>query len=234
MIEKDRQSIAQSQDDSLSSPIAKGERLRRIRHLANLSRDEFCSDGQITLATLISWEVGRYNGLSPKGAARVIARVAKEGVFCTSEWLLYEIGVGPEVRVDYKKALTQANIIEAENSISHDSIVIEELLLFRKLNKNSIDFMIEDDAMLPHYRQGDYVAGIKRFGTKIATLVSLDCIVQINDGRILMRNLQQGPREQSYNLIPTHLQTKVKDAILYDVDIVSAAPIVWHRRKEPV
>ena len=88
----------------LASPKAKGERLKRIRHLGNLSREEFCEGSEINLATLISWEVGRFGGLSSKGAKRVIARAAKEGVFCTIEWLLYEIGVGPEVRVDYKKA----------------------------------------------------------------------------------------------------------------------------------
>jgi transcriptional regulator with XRE-family HTH domain len=233
MIVKDRQYIEQPQDDSLTSPKAKGERLRRLRHLANLSREEFCSDGEVNLTTHISWEVGRVGGLSAKGAARVIARVAKEGVFCTPEWLLHDIGVGPEVNVDYKKSQGQSEIVEI-NVPSEDSTVIEELLLFRKLNKHAIDFIIEDDAMFPHYRMGDYVAGTKRFGTKIATLISWDSIVQTTDGRIMMRNLQRGPRNNSYNLISTNLHTKVKDAIIYDVELVAAAPILWHRRKEPI
>lgn len=229
MMVKDRQHIEQSQDDSLTSPKAKGERLRRIRLLANLSREDFCTDGEITLASLISWEVGRFGGLTAKGATRVIARVAKEGVFCTSEWLLYEIGVGPEVKVDYKKNQDQEEVVEL-SSVTEDSTIIEELLLFRKLNKQSIDFIIEDDTMLPHYRKGDYVAGTKRFGTKITSLIGWDCVVQTNDGRILMRNLHQGPRSNSFNLISTNLQAKVKDSIIYDVELVAAAPVIWHRR----
>lgn len=233
---KDRQYTEQfvAQDNSLTSPKAKGERLRRIRHMANLSRESFCLNSEITLATLISWEVGRFGGLSNKGATRVIARVAKEGVSCTPEWLLYEIGVGPEVRADYKKLNNQTREIDLEqHSLPDKENIIEELILFRKLNKQMIDFIIEDDAMLPHYRVGDYVAGTKRFGTKIASLLSWDCIVQISDGQIIMRNLQEGPRPNSFNLIPTNLHTKVKNAILYDVEIVAAAPILWHRRQEP-
>ena len=222
--------------DDLTSSNAKGERLRRIRHLANLSREEFCSDGDINLATLISWEVGRFGGLSSKGAARVIARVAKEGVFCSPEWLLYEVGTGPEVRADFKKLHQLAGEAESDTTnnttSSENEKIIEELILFRKLNKNAIDFIIEDDAMFPHYRVGDYVAGTKRFGEKIKSLVTWDCIVQTNDGRIMMRNLQAGPRIKSFNLIPTNLHTKVKDSIIYDVEIVTAAPIIWHRRKD--
>ncbi len=235
MVIKDRQYTEQSQTegDALASPKAKGERLRRIRHLANLSREEFCSDGDINLTSLISWEVGRYGGLSTKGAARVIARVAKEGVFCTPEWLLYEIGTGPAVRADYKKLNSSIDQHDLETTISSDKEnIIQELILFKKLNKHAIDLMIEDDSMLPHYQKGDYVAGTKRFGEKIKLFVGKDCIVQTGDGRIFMRNLQPGPRENSFNLIATNLQTKVKDAILYDVNILVAAPIIWHRRSE--
>ena len=77
-----------------ASPQAKGERVKRIRHLANLSREELCAGGEINLATLISWEVGRFGGLSQKGAIRLIARVAKEGVelnrFAVALWLATE------------------------------------------------------------------------------------------------------------------------------------------------
>ncbi len=230
---QDKQQNGHIEDDLFISPKSKGERLKRLRHLANLSREEFCEDTEITLATLISWEVGRFGGLSAKGAARAITRLAKEGVFCTPEWLLYEIGNGPEVKVDFKKSQSHQETILIESVIPEKTAILEELLLFRKLNKNSIDYIIDDDAMLPHYYVGDYVAGIKRFGDKIKSLISLDCIVQIDDGRLMMRNLQAGPKENSFNLISTNLQTKSKYSIMYDVHIVVAAPILWHRRQDP-
>lgn len=235
MTVKDRQQIGQPQDDSLVSSKAKGERLRRLRSLANLSREEFCSDGEINLTTLISWELGRFGGLSAKGASRVLARVAKEGVFCTPEWLLYDIGAGPEVRADYKKLGQSFEEVDLNaNDSAEKARIVEELILFKKLNKHSIEFIIEDDAMFPHYRIGDYVAGTKRFGEKIKSLITWDCIVQTSDGRILLRNLQSGPRTNSFNLISTNLHTKAKDAIVYDVNLVIAAPVLWHRHQESI
>lgn len=232
--DKMRTSNAFIQNNSSSSAIAKAERLKRVRNLANLSREEFCVNGEINLTTLISWEVARFGGLSKKGAASVIARVAKEGVFVTPEWLLYEIGVGPEVQADYKKLPKAKEKLKLATQLpSEKARIIEELMVFKSLNKYATDFMITDDAMLPHYQEGDYVAGTKRFGEKIHLLVGYDCIVQVNDGRILMRHLQQGPRYDSFNLVSTNLQSKVQNAVIYDVKLASAAPIVWHRRKEP-
>lgn len=218
-------------EDVKSSAEAKAERLKRIRRLANLSREELCAEGDINLATLISWEVGRFGGLSKKGASRVIERVAKEGVCCTPEWLLYGIGIGPEIRSNFEKI---ALVEEKENcSLSEKDKIIQELITFRKLNKNAIDFIINDDSMLPHYQIGDFVAGTKRVSDRINLILGLDCIIQTKDGLLIVRNLQQGPRPESFNLISTNLQSKVKDVILYDKELVSAAPIIWHRRFEP-
>jgi hypothetical protein len=231
--DKKRANRAQHQDETLSSPQAKAHRLKRVRNLANLSREAFCAGSDVNLATLISWEVGRFGGLSKKGATSVVERVAKEGVFVTPEWLLYEVGVGPEVRSDYNKSnqvkQTKSNIKLPPEKTK----IIEELMTFRNLNKHAIDFVINDDAMLPHFQPGDYVAGTLRFGDKIQSLIGYDCIVQTSDGRIFMRHLQRGPREHSFNLITTNLQSKIADKVIYDVELAAAAPIVWHRRREP-
>jgi len=216
------------QDDPTSSK-AKADRLRRVRNLANLSREAFCEGSDINLTTLISWEVGRFGGISSKGARRVISRIAKEGVFCTPEWLLFELGDGPEVKINSKKSTIQ---LEPQQLPEQDAI-IEELNVFKKFNKHAVDFVIADDAMFPHYRIGDCVAGTMRYGKKIKSLISWDCIVQTSDGRTFMRNLQPGPNENTFNLLSTNLQTKAKDAILYDISLILAAPILWHRRKEP-
>ncbi len=233
--DKKRARIQQSKPDALSSSAAKGERLRRVRHLANLSREEFCKDGEVNITTLISWEVGRFSGLSAKGASRVIARIAKEGVFCTPEWLLYEIGVGPEVRTDYKKMHQKNKADSSKNFLSSEKeTIVKELMIFRKLNKNSVDFIVEDDAMLPQFQVGDYVAGTKRYGDQIQDMTGYDCIIHIADGLIVLRSLQTGPRKGSYNLVSTNLRTNVKNSIIHDVEVVSAAPVIWHRRKEPL
>jgi transcriptional regulator with XRE-family HTH domain len=237
MKNKDKKRAKKSllQDNALSSPESKAERLKRVRNLANLSREEFCADGCVKLATLISWEIGRFGGISRKGAVTVITRVAKEGVFVTPEWLLHEVGVGPEVQADYKKISKPKEKTRSVIKIpTEKNRMVEELLAFKNLNKYAIDYLVNDDTMLPHYHPGDYVAGTSRFDDKIKLLIGYDCIVQTKDGRIWVRHLQQGPRADSFNLVPTNLKTKTKHAIVYDVELASAAPIIWHRRKEPV
>lgn len=232
------ESLLAGTEGVLVSPKAKGERLKRIRHLTNLTREEFCEGSEINLATLISWEVGRFGGLSSKGAKRVITRAAKEGVFCSLEWLLYEIGAGPKVRVDYKKA-NQAQAAAEKNNLSEDAeeenaIIIEELMLFRKLHKQAIDFIVDDDGMLPYYQLGDYIAGTKRYAKNIKALIGYDCIIQTKDGHLTFRKLQMGPRDNSFNLVCVNLQAKTKDLITYDVELATAAPVIWHRKKEPI
>lgn len=220
-------------DGSLASAQAKGERVKRIRHLANLSREALCAESEVNLATLISWEVGRFGGLSQKGALRVIARVAKEGVFCTPEWLLYEVGAGPQVMADFKKLSQVDTVSFPVSDLDESAVIVEELMLFRQLNKHAIDYIVDDEAMLPFYNIGDYVGGTKRTGEKIKDLVNLDCIVQTKDGRLVMRRLQAGPKEHTYNLVGINLQAKAATAIIYDVELHAAAPVIWHRRKQP-
>jgi hypothetical protein len=77
------------------------------------------------------------------------------------------------------------------------------------------------------------VAGIIYFGEDIKKLIGMECITQTKTGRLLVRNLQSGPRDISFNLVSTNLAAKAKDAIVYDVEIATAAPILWHRRKQP-
>jgi hypothetical protein len=233
--DKKRTKMTQSQDDSsLSTPEAKAERLKRVRNLANLSRESICDDGTINLPTLISWEIGRFGGLTKKGADNVIARVAKEGVFVTAEWLLHEVGAGPEVQADYKKLIEKKGSAGIERKpLSENNRILEELILFKKLNDNAVDFIIKDTAMTPHYQPGDHVAGTKRVKDKIKSLVGYDCIVETDDGKTLVRNLQYGPTDKTFNLVSINLQSRLKNNIIYNVKLISAAPIVWHRRSEP-
>ncbi|HTM64592.1 MAG TPA: S24/S26 family peptidase [Gammaproteobacteria bacterium] len=224
---------AEDQDNSLSSPNAKADRLKRVRNLANLSREDFCADGTINLTTLISWEVGRFGGLSRKGAASVVARIAKEGVFVAPEWLLYGTGAGPEVHFN-KMSAVHDELNHDVDTLSENAKIMIELSVFRKLHKNAIDFIVDDDTMLPHYQPGDYVAGVKRFGDDIKSLIGHTCIVQTASGSIYFRNLLQGPRENSYNLIPANPQANANNTVVYDVELECAATVVWNRRSEQI
>lgn len=232
--------------DEKSSPLARANRLKRLRHMANLSREKMCDDGTINVNTYKGWEVARYGGLPIDGAEKVIARIAKEGIICSVEWLIYEIGSGPFINQNFqtiqqtKTTNTDdfGNVVEymvsdsgstiIKNSLpqkSYGNFVINEILLFKKQFSNVIHCKIVDDGLSPNYNIGDYVAGIKYSGHHIHKAINQDCIVQLPTGETLVRYLRLGTKPNHYMLVCTNHRTSVKKPILYDVELSCIAPI---------
>ncbi|MDR3490983.1 MAG: hypothetical protein P4M12_02930 [Gammaproteobacteria bacterium] len=230
----DKLDIAEEPKDS---PEARASRLRRLRNLANLSRKEMCTLSDIKPDTLIGWEVARHGGLTENGAKKVIDCVTKEGVQCTLNWLLYDIGAGPSVLANYDEVKTNLQTYTQEpttpSNNNEEKLIIEELLFFHSLHHGSIDYLVEDDAMSPLYLPNDYVAGIKQYKKNISKLIGYDCIVQMADGKILLRCLRESSNKNKYTLLCTNTKTNSSIPILHDVELVCAAPVIWIRRKNP-
>ncbi len=62
--------------------LERGNRVKRCRNIANLTREAVCDTGALNILTLKGWELGKHGGLSEAGAQKVLARVEKEGVRC--------------------------------------------------------------------------------------------------------------------------------------------------------
>lgn len=215
-----------------SSPEARGLRVRRLRNMANLSRQDMCRDEEFKLDTLIGWELARHGGLTQKGAVKIIKCVAKEGVICTVEWLLYNIGSGPIVVTNSEDI--QESLIKTSPVTDEDQFILEELLLFRKNNPDSVELHIMDDHMSPIYNKGDYIAGIKRYQDKLQSTIGFDCIVKPFEGEIKARRVLAGNLPNQYTLLPINLTGETSSKILTNIPLIFAAPIIWHRRKNPI
>ena len=219
--------------DNKTTPEARAKRLRRIRNMANLSRKQICNNSSLNICTYKGWEVARYGGLPVDGAERVVKLVAQEGVVCSAEWLLYEIGSGPYIIPDFKKAkLDTTKTLSKDLSISsEEEKIIQEILVFRQNFPEVIDYQIEDDGVAPFYCPRDFVAGIKYFGKNINSLVNQYCITQATNGKILVRFLKAGATPNHFMLLCTNSQSAVENPTLYDVELSSAAPILRHYRR---
>ena len=226
----------ESQNMNIEKTLASsGDRLKRARVLAGLNtRREFEEKHQISANTLQGWEQGK-NPLSEKGARRVVEALKKEGLMCTVEWLMHgkgmpprpfdvlNAGVGDSVRTD--PVLAELNIREEEN-------IYRETQLFKELNLNSIVLTINDDAMEPYFSVGDYIGGVRLFNDEIERYLGTVCIIEFENNLILPRHLQKGSREGSYTASCTNPKTTAPPPLnLYDVKVISAAPILWHRKK---
>ncbi|MBI5448550.1 MAG: hypothetical protein HY939_07510, partial [Gammaproteobacteria bacterium] len=104
-----------------------------------------------------------------------------------------------------------------------------EILFFRHQHPDATEYLIMDDSMLPFYLPGDYVCGIKRRAEQIETVLKKSCILELEAGKKIVRRIEEGSHPQRYNL---HCSNPQHPQILHDVMLLSAAPIIWHRKKE--
>lgn len=200
----------------------RGERLRRVRNLANLSRKDICARCDININTYIRWEVGQYGGLTQKGAEKIIYFLSKEGVYSTVDWLMKGIGPAPHISINQ---LAEENTTQIEDSFS------KEIKFFLNVNSGSIIFEIKDDTMFPQFNIGDFVGGICKYENNILETIDLDCIVKLTTGEMLARNVRRGKISEKYTLVSLNINSKFNDSpVLYDQSLIYSAPIIWHRK----
>lgn len=222
-------------NDPQSSTEARAERLRRVRNMANLSREEMCQGEGLNINTYKGWEIARYGGLPSDGAEKTVLRVAKEGVVCTIDWLLHGVGIGPYVVPDYQKATHPQQPLEYDSTLLDykKQPIYGEIKLFKKQFSNAVIYEIEDDGLAPFYQPGEFVAGIPRYKEQIKEILNQNCIVQTETGIFLARYLRAGEKPNTYTLACSNIQTSVKKMVLYDVPLLSAALIIRHYRYDP-
>lgn len=212
-----------------------GERLKRARILAGIpTRREFEKKYQISANTLQGWEQGK-NPLSKKGAKRIIEALKSEGLICSIEWLMDGQGMPPRpfemlssddtATADLQNALTKINLDE-------ETAIYQELQTFKTHNPNPIIITVADDSMEPQFHSGDYVAGTRLcMPDEIARHLGQACIVELSDNTILPRHIHPGTEPNTYTLSCTNHHSKAAPLTLFNVRIISAAPILWHRKK---
>lgn len=213
-------------DTDLSSREARAKRLLQIRNMANLTRTELCNSLDLSSNTYNSWEQGRFGGLSQNGAEKIISRVAKEGVVCSIDWLLFGRGLSPYVIPSFSGEANQ------KDELTPQQIIIHEINLLNTFYPNVIFAEVVDDAMHPEYSVGDIVAGIKVFGKAINELNGTNCIIHTKNNRHLIRRLRVNEENGLYNLFFTNINTTVNQPVEYNVEIESAAKIC--RRYTPI
>lgn len=211
-----------------------GERLRRARILAGIStRREFEERYSISANTLQGWEQGK-NPLSKKGAKRIVEALKNEGLMCSLEWLLTGDGIPPrafEMNRDIPADTDFANMLD-KMDLQEEKAIYQELQAFKTNNPNPIIITISDDTMQPQYREGDYVAGIRLTKPEdIAKHLGEPCIVELVDHTILARHLHADIKPGCYTLSCTNFRSKQAPLTISNAQIISAAPILWHRRK---
>lgn len=225
----------QSKTDLEEEYRLRAERLKLARKLANITLDEIPNKFAISKHTFYAWESGR-NPIREKMVNKIILALRQAGIYCTAEWLLYGTGLSPRFMHEVSQASDTLNsekesIIDEFSQFYEEMAIFSEIKVFQKVNKNADVRFVSDDAMLPVYAPGEYVGGIRYFGEDILQRsLNTNCIIETKTGESYIRHLSKGKDSGLFTLTSLNINAHVTNLVLYDVDIKSAAPIIWHRR----
>lgn len=216
-------------------PTNCGLRLKKARLMAGYTRQTLEDKYGISLNTLQAWEQGKAP-LTLKGAEKIVKALKKSGVHCTTDWLLNGKSEPPKL-IDMEQIQTlENNDIKLLNSDfiqwNDGTAILREIESFRAFNPNSSVIIVMDDGMLPFYSIGDYVGGKRKLGNKIDEYIGTHCIIETKDGLTMVRKLGAGKFNNTYTLSCIHPMTTISSPTLYDVELASVAPVIWHRKKD--
>jgi transcriptional regulator with XRE-family HTH domain len=209
----------------------RGKRTRIIRSMLGLSVKAFAKNIGYSDRTVKSWEHANAGGLTERGADKIIRAATQLGLICELTWLMHGIGAQP-VSTDpvFNKPIT---INEQPSKIIAIKKVIDaggknEIACFHTNNANAITLQITDDSMQPYYIIGSIVGGKRTTGAEIDKILYEDCIVETRNKQTLCRRLTPGTMPNCYNL--TCLNPNTKQTNIYDIELLSAARVIWYRK----
>jgi transcriptional regulator with XRE-family HTH domain len=218
-------SITYTQDDS---PAGRGSRLRILRQMAGLSTGALARQIGFSRASISYWENATGNGLTHKGAEKVIKLMTeKYHINCNVAWLLLGLGDIPKWPMQ-KKELGTNNLILQTNlntaKVPTTEQIYQEIKLFTESHKNSIVHQINNNGMEPLYTHGDWVGGCWE---PIDThLLGKSCIIEIDDEREI-RIIKAGNRFDQFNLCHMSYSTDTTNPFeVRDFSLKIAAPII--------
>lgn len=208
--------------------LERGKRVRLVRNMTDLTIDDFASKIGVSNRTIKYWENGEAGGLSEKGAEKIVEANDTLNIECSTIWLLYGAGSHPIlVGEPYSKSLSLTNDLHDE----HDKSIKKEIRYFHANNLNAITMQITDDGMEPYFIVGDFVGGKRKQNKEIKNALHQDCIIETKNKQFLCRRLLPGSKPKLFNLCCINQKTNAP-FIINDVEIISAAPIIWIRREE--
>jgi len=155
-----------------------------------------------------------------------MAEALKEaGVYCSLCWLLDGVGSGPTLMVTKNNSEGFGKIDR-----NNDESILRDIAAFKQNNPSHVVTIVSDNAMLPFYKYGDYVAGIIKESEDIGKMVGNNCIIDI-DGKTLVRRIMAVNKQNLCTLVGTNTSDSIPDVVIKNVKLNYAAKVIWHRTR---
>ena len=195
--------------------MTRSQRLRYLRQtLLHMKRPEFCHKTDLNIPTYTGWETDRHGGLSKCGAQKVADGVAQLGLFVTADWLLTGQGETPCL-IDPNADLDAA-----------DKKMITDMLGILSKRYDVMSCFIQDNALAPFLKAGDFVAGHK---TKDQAAIENRCCIVFDSQQQYHCGVVHAHAGQ-LTLTPL-IANEINAPRYFNLDEIEAvAPIVWTSR----
>lgn len=213
-----------------------GERLKFMRSISMLSRNDVFKKYGISSSSIDSWE--RNIAIPNKTSfQKLISAYKNEGIDVSEKWLQTGVGNPPSTNLlvqtlNHSIEPTQKNKF-LDDFLNKDKLLSKETEFFKSLYKNAVVIQISNDEMRPFYTPGDTIGGILKFGLEIDHCIGKDCIALLKDGTKIFRRLIKNVATKKYNLICLNpYLAKTIEPTIFNAKIKAAAPVIWIRRLE--
>ncbi len=214
-----------------------GKRLRLLRSLCGKTRAEIEQLYAIPEISLRQWENDKYR-LTDKSALRCHHVYNSEGLHVSLEWIKQGVGLDPFFTKSLNKNLVQFSLQETnpdpylyDQKLGDELNQLEEAHFFKKKHPDATILLVTQDEMAPFYIAGDYIGGIYLSTNDLDKAIGRDCIVELKNGSTIFRKLSKDALER-LNLVCLNPMTIHPEPILFQPEILRAAPVIWHRRSQ--
>ena len=134
----------------------RGIRLQKLIQMTGLTVTEFAMKYSIGESTIHQWQQGRLNGLSQKGAYKIIQMIRLEGIACHTRWILE--GTGQEPQYFDVRSYTNNTSLQPSETHQHDlDKIYHECDTFLNQYPQAATFKMLDNSMEPHFKKGCYL-----------------------------------------------------------------------------
>ena len=215
--------------NTVQENLSPGQRLKYIRSMIRVSRSYMQEKYGLPEVTLKSWENGTTK-LTQLGAQRCVEAYRNEGLIISEDWIMEGVGLDPKSTVTVSHYF--ATPMNSEFAIEDDELaMVRDANSFKESHPNAVIMIVSNDDMRPFYWPGDYVGGKMRSCEEIERSINKDCIVHLKNGERFFRRLIKN-NLGGYNLTCLNPNEITAEPVLFNVDIESVAPIIWHRWKD--
>jgi transcriptional regulator with XRE-family HTH domain len=202
-------------------------RLKYARELTGLSRTLFCKISNLSLSSVSHWENGEQK-YSRQAAEQLTKSLKERGIQVSVEWLMEGVGHEPRAFNEQKDNQSTFNVSAV---LDEEEFIWRESTAFAKFYKDCLVHIIPDDSSFPLYKPRDHIGG-KIIPQEAISLFKADpFIVELEDGSIMLRYLEETSKVGIYHLRSINQATVMTKPLIKNVRIKHAAPVIWFRRR---